>query len=109
MCEVTESTLSRWMRGKGETAANSVIDFAHHMKTSPIEALIAAGYLTDADLVGVVAVIAARQWTDAELLAELAARLAQRPLTPESDDITPRMALPADHFAQDGKDGQRVG
>jgi hypothetical protein len=109
MCEVTESTLSRWMRGKGETAANSVIDFAHHMKTSPIEALIAAGYLREEDVAGVIEVVARVEWTDAELLAELAAHLAQRPLTPESDDITPRMALPADHFAQDGKDGQRVG
>ena len=79
------------------------------MAANPVEALIAAGYLQEKDVAGVIEVIRARQWTDAELLAELAARLAQRPLTPETDDITPRMALSADHFAQDGEDGQRVG
>ena len=109
MCGVTESTLSRWLNGRGDTAADSVIDFARRMKVNPIEALIEADYLTIAEVSNSVEVIAARPWTDAELLAELAGRLALRPLSPESDDITPRMALPADYFGEHGEDGQRVG
>ena len=106
---VAQSAISRWFNAVARPSADSAISFARGMAANPVEALIAAGYLQEKDVAGVIEVIQARQWTDAELLAELAARLAQRPLTPESDDITPRMALPADHFAQDGEDGQRVG
>ena len=107
---VAQSAISRWFNAVARPSADSAISFARGMAhANPVEALIAAGYLQEKDVAGVIEVIAARQWTDAELLAELAARLAQRPLTPETDDITPRMALSADHFAQDGEDGQRVG
>ena len=98
---VAQSAISRWFNAVARPSADSAISFARGMAhANPVEALIAAGYLQEKDVAGVI---------DAELLAELAARLAQRPLTPETDDITPRMALSADHFAQDGEDGQRVG
>ena len=106
---VAQSAISRWFNAVARPSADSAIKFARGMNANPVEALVAAGYLRQEDVTAVIEVIQVNQWTDAELLAELAGRLAQRPLGPENDDITPRMALPADYFRQDGEDGQGVG
>lgn len=89
--------LYRWLRGQGRPRAEQVVGFARGLGQRPVEALIAAGYLEPDEVEGVIEVYQSRkELSDDELLAEIAARLAERPPVPQVDDITPRMSVPDD-------------
>jgi hypothetical protein len=74
------SALSRWLNGTNRPAADKAVAFARSLHRSPIEALIAAGYLEPHEAAGVIKVVRSRaDFSDLELLAELGDRLAERP------------------------------
>lgn len=92
---IDPSGLSRWFGGKQQPRAEKVVAFARALHQSPIEALIAAGYLEPHEAAGVIEVMRSRQdISDEELLAELGDRLAERPARGQVDDITARLARP---------------
>lgn len=75
---VDQSGLSRWVNGSAPSAAK-VISFARGLNRSPIEALIAAGYLEPADLDGPIEVAQSpAALTDDALVDELRSRLKSR-------------------------------
>lgn len=93
---VDASGLSRWFSGK-RPSAESAVKFARGISQSPIEALIAAGYLQPSEATGVIEVTRSRsELSDTELLIERGERLAERAPRPEVDDTTPRLARPDD-------------
>lgn len=56
---VDQTGISRWIRGKTKAPrAESVVSFARGLQLSPVEALIAAGYLDVAEAASAVAVAA---------------------------------------------------
>ena len=72
------SAISRWNRHGEQPTAQSVIAFARAYDRPAIEALIAAGYLTDQDLVIMGAVPLVRSISDVpniELVAEMTRRM----------------------------------
>jgi transcriptional regulator with XRE-family HTH domain len=105
---VNVSAVSRWMTGVSLPSAEAAVTLARGLGQPPIEALMAAGIVRPDEVDGAFEVMQVREWTDAELLAELAVRLAQRPVPTEVDDITHRMARTDESF-KDGEDGQRLG
>ena len=98
---INVSGISRWMTGENKPSAEKVVSFARGLHQSPIEALIAAGYLEPHEAAGVIEVVRS-MWdvTDSELLAHLAERLSERPSGAKVDDITLRLARP-DEFRED--------
>lgn len=73
---LAQSAISRWLRGDTETPrAEYVVDFARSFSRNPIEALIAAGYVT-ADEAGARLDIKTplREYSNYELAQELALR-----------------------------------
>lgn len=91
---IDPSGLSRWLGGK-RPSAEKVVAFARGLHQSPIEALIAAGYIEPGEASGVIEVMRSRtELSDAELLIELGERLAERPARQRVDDITGRLARP---------------
>jgi transcriptional regulator with XRE-family HTH domain len=94
---IDPSGLSRWLNGK-RPSAEKVVAFARGLHQSPIEALIAAGYIEAGEASGVIEIARSRsELSDLELLTELGDRLASRPPIREmNDDITRRLARPDD-------------
>jgi len=94
---VDPSGMSRWLGGQ-RPSAEKVVAFARGLHQSPIEALIAAGYLEPHETSGVIEVTRSRgELSDDELLAELGERLAaESSARREVDDITQRLARPDD-------------
>jgi transcriptional regulator with XRE-family HTH domain len=73
------SGVSRWLRGVSQPSPDKVITFARSLNKSPIEALIAAGYLNTVDTEGAVEVIQSLSLlSDDVLIDELRARLRGR-------------------------------
>lgn len=73
MTGIAESNIGRWMRGeRGQPKPDKVLDLAKAFGQPPAEALIAAGYLTDADVSAKRTPLSA--YTMAELLDELRRR-----------------------------------
>lgn len=92
--DIDPSGLSRWFGGS-HPSAEKVVAFARGLHQSPIEALIAAGYLEPHEAAGVVEVVRSRaELSNAELVIELGKRLAERPVRRRVDDITARLARP---------------
>lgn len=72
------SAISRWKKRGEQPTAHSVVAFARGYNRPAIEAMIAAGYLTDADLVimGAVPLVRSiKDVPDSEFVAELQRRL----------------------------------
>lgn len=108
------SAVSRWKKHTDQQpTAQSVVAFARGYNRPAIEALIAAGYLTDADLVimgSVPLVRSISEVPDSEFIAEMQRRLSgQRPVeqlpNPTTDAIADifRRDLHADGADDDGK------
>jgi transcriptional regulator with XRE-family HTH domain len=78
---VDPSQISRWRAGSDRPRAENVIRFARSTGGDPIEALIAAGFLTpDEAHQATIVRTGASDLSDEELLAEIGARLTpQRP------------------------------
>lgn len=103
--QVNISGISRWLSGETRPSAEKVVSFARGLRQSPIEALIAAGYLEPHEAAGVIEVVRSlSEVPDEELLAQIAERMAQRPSGPKVDDITSRLARP-DNSSQGGQNG----
>jgi transcriptional regulator with XRE-family HTH domain len=71
-----QTAVSRWMRDKNQPKAEAVITFARAYGRSPIEALIAAGYLVGTDVQGTIELAnSISQVPTDDLLAEIRRRL----------------------------------
>lgn len=74
-----QTGISRWRHGRNVPRAENVVAFAKSLGLRPIEALVAAGYLTHEDADGVIEVHTSLSgFTDDELLAELRRRMIDR-------------------------------
>ena len=47
---IDQSSISRWQRGASTPRAEAVVAFARAYKRSPVEALVAAGYLSSSEI-----------------------------------------------------------
>jgi len=73
---VNVSSLSRWVNDKVTPKAEKVVEFARALGRSPIEALIAAGYLEPEEAAGVIEVVRSlNDVSNDELLHEVGKRM----------------------------------
>jgi transcriptional regulator with XRE-family HTH domain len=76
---LAQTNVGRWLRGDpGAPRADSVIAFARAFNEDPVEALIAAGYLENAELTGSGPRTPLSQYSDEEITHELQSRLRDR-------------------------------
>lgn len=74
--EVDAGNVSRWKTGKVKPSAESVVKIARTWGKPPVEALVAAGYLSSAEASEVIEVhTGLATLTDAELIAEVQQRM----------------------------------
>lgn len=74
--EVDAGNVSRWKTGKVKPSAESVVKIARTWGKPPVEALVAAGYLSSAEAAEVIEVhTGLTALTDAELIAEVQQRM----------------------------------
>jgi hypothetical protein len=74
--EVDAGNVSRWKTGKVKPSAESVVKIARTWGKPPVEALVAAGYLSPTEAAEVIEVhTGLAPLTDAELLAEVQQRM----------------------------------
>lgn len=93
--QINISGISRWISGETRPSAEKVVAFARGLHQSPLEALIAAGYIEPHEVSGVIEVVRSLdEVSDEELLAQVAARMAARELRAQVDDLTVRLARP---------------
>jgi hypothetical protein len=73
---LAQTNVGRWLRGApGQPRANSAVQFARAFDQSPLEALVAAGYLTAEEANATVIMRPGlSEYSPAELLAELSGR-----------------------------------
>ena len=76
---VDQTGVSRWLHGSNVPRAEAVIKFARALQRSPIEALMAAGHLSPAE-VGLKADLkpSTRGLSNDQLIAEIRRRIAER-------------------------------
>lgn len=73
------TTVYRWLKDPKQKSPEMVIKFARGLRQSPVEALIAAGYLEPGEVAGVIEVFrAASDLPDDELINDLSRRLRER-------------------------------
>lgn len=73
------TTIYRWLNSPKQKSPQMVIKFARGLRQSPVEALIAAGYLEPTEVAGVIEVVrSAGDLPDDELVAEIARRFDER-------------------------------
>lgn len=74
---ITQTAIGRWVRGETDAPrAESVVAFARSLNLPPVEALIAAGFITDDEAGQVIHVrTPITDYSDEELTAELTRRL----------------------------------
>ena len=73
---VDPGTVSRWKTGRGAPSPESVIELCRDFNRSPIEGLIAAGYLLASECDGVIETVRPIEaQSSASLLGEIARRL----------------------------------
>lgn len=73
------TTVYRWLRNPKQKSPEQVIKFARGLRQSPVEALIAAGYLEPGEVAGVIEVVrSTTDLPDDELVDELSRRLGER-------------------------------
>lgn len=76
---VDQTGVSRWLSGQTVPRVDSVIRFARNVGRSPIEALVAAGYLTPEEAgLSPSLQISVRELPTEELLAEIRRRVSDR-------------------------------
>lgn len=84
---INVSGLSRWINAVSRPSAEKVVDFARGLGQSPVEALIAAGYLKLAEVNGATEVMRSIDAIpDDELLGTLRRRLARACRADDNDD-----------------------
>lgn len=73
---ISESAFSRWKKGTHAADAGNVVAFARAHNRPPVEALVAAGYLSESEAAAVIEVQRdLEERTDDELLAEVRRRM----------------------------------
>jgi transcriptional regulator with XRE-family HTH domain len=98
----SESAISRWKNGAVVPGAREAVAFARAYDRDPVEALIAADYLTAEDVgrpVEVHRTLQLMDYTDLELAEEMLHRVSTQPrehelLTSELDEEHPAMQVP---------------
>lgn len=76
---IEQTVLSRWKLGRNRPDAQNVIQFARATNRPPVEALIAAGYLTPEEVGGAIEIAQSpADLTDEELLTEVRTRMEAR-------------------------------
>lgn len=74
--DINVSAVSRWLSGASRPSPEKVIGFARGLNQSPLEALVAAGYLKETDIIGAVAIVQSLSThSDDALVDELRDRL----------------------------------
>ncbi|WP_164478777.1 helix-turn-helix domain-containing protein [Mycolicibacterium stellerae] len=68
---IDQSSISRWQRGSHSPGAEAAVALARAYRHSPVEALVAAGYLSSSELVGVEPSPLTRDFTERSLDALL--------------------------------------
>ncbi len=75
---IDQTGVSRWLAGRSVPRIETVIRFARHLGRSPIEAMVAAGYITAAEAgLDPMLEVSVRDLPTDELLAEIRRRVAQ--------------------------------
>lgn len=93
---VNQTTVSKWKTGKVTPKPENVIQFARAFRRPPVEALIAAGYLTESEAADVIEVRPSMaDATDDALLNEVRRRMSGGSYAVE-DDAEPRAPGQAD-------------
>lgn len=96
------SGVSRWLNEATRPSPEKVISFARGLRHSPIEALLAAGYLEDTDIGGGIELVQSLDtFSDDALICEIRDRLRSRAPQSASDVLGP---IP--NFADDPKAGR---
>jgi transcriptional regulator with XRE-family HTH domain len=96
--EMNVSGVSRWLTGVSRPSPEKAINFARSLNHSPVEALIAAGYLEETDTDGQITRSPLAELSDDALVDELRQRLRSRAPLSASDVLGP---IPS--FADDAK------
>lgn len=77
--DMNVSGISRWLNGASRPSPEKAISFARGLNHSPIEALVAAGYLDEEDIGGAVQIVQSlAALSDDAVIDELRARLRHR-------------------------------
>lgn len=77
---IEQSSISRWKVDQTRPKAEAVVAFARAYRRSPVEALIAAGYMEKNEVTGVIEIAAsARELSSDDLVAELRSRIPDNP------------------------------
>jgi transcriptional regulator with XRE-family HTH domain len=82
---IDQSSISRWQRGANTPRAEAVVSFARVYGRSPVEALVAAGYLSSSEL-GVVELTTLTGDLTAVSIDSLLSELRRRVLAATADD-----------------------
>ncbi|MBL3752321.1 helix-turn-helix domain-containing protein [Mycobacteroides abscessus] len=91
---ISETAFTRWKKKRHTPEASHVITFARAHGRPPIEALVAAGYITEKDAADRIEIQrGADTLTDAELIAEVQRRMGPGSL-PHKDSYDPRESPP---------------
>jgi transcriptional regulator with XRE-family HTH domain len=107
---IDQSSISRWQRGTNNPRAEAVVALARAYGRSPVEALVAAGYLTSDEL-GVVELTTLTGDLRSASVDSLLSELRRRVLAPNSDQM---QGWPAGWSTDDtgvgrNKDGEQAG
>lgn len=90
LAQLNTSVVARWLNGESRPSAENVVAFARSLNRSPVEALLAAGYLEETDIEGSVEVMQSlSDLPDDVLIDELRARLQSRAPQSASDVLGP--------------------
>jgi transcriptional regulator with XRE-family HTH domain len=90
---VSQSIVSRWLKGEVHPSAENVVAFARAFRDQtgdkPVELLMVAGYLEPDEVEGAYEVLpSARALSNADLLAELADRIASRDINDTGNSLS---------------------
>lgn len=91
---VYPSNVSRWKHSKSVPSLEALIRFARHYGRSPVEGMVAAGFITSDEASATISVATGgiADLPNAELIAEIARRLGEQPIRFTSSDTEEQTA-----------------
>ncbi|GAB7068437.1 helix-turn-helix transcriptional regulator [Mycobacterium hodleri] len=95
---IDQSSISRWHRGTNAPRAEAVVAFARAYERSPVEALVAAGYLSSSEM-GVLTSTTLTGDLSGASIESLVSEIRARPMSDwrQADDLCPGpFCIPAD-------------
>lgn len=87
--DVDQTTISRWIRGGQAGRAENVVKLARAYKRPVLEALVVAGFISDAEARAKVTITRSQSPTDEELIQLLADRLRRKREDAATDEQNP--------------------